>query len=63
MAVITEGAYIPAGTGAVDLESIYEQHIAILTRGRLDGVGYTVRNDAAEMKKHWPDWTFGRPKF
>lgn len=25
--------------------------------------GITVRNDASEMKKHWPDWEFGRPKF
>ena len=25
--------------------------------------GYTKRDDATEMKKHWPDWTFGRPKF
>ncbi len=25
--------------------------------------GITNRDDAGEMKKHWPDWEFGRPKF
>ena len=25
--------------------------------------GITVRDDETEMKKHWPDWEFGRPKF
>lgn len=25
--------------------------------------GLTVRDDAREMSKHWPDWTYGRPKF
>lgn len=24
---------------------------------------YTVRDDASEMRKHRPDWVFGRPKF
>ncbi len=46
MALLTEGAYIPAGTGVLDLESIYDRHIAGLTRARLDGGGYTVRNEA-----------------
>jgi len=50
MALVTGGAYIPAGTGAVDLESIYRSHLADLTRGRLDGGGYRVRNDAFQ----WP---------
>ena len=27
------------------------------------GCGITVRDDESEMKKHWPDWEFGRPKF
>lgn len=27
------------------------------------GCGITVRNDATEMQKHWPDWEFARPKF
>lgn len=46
LALITQGAYIPAGTGVIDLEAIYERHIAALTRGRLDGHSYQVRNDA-----------------
>ncbi len=46
IALLTQGAYIPAGTGVLDLKSIYERHIATLTRGQLDGGGYTVRNDA-----------------
>ena len=46
MAMLTEGAYIPAGTGVLDLKSIYERHIAGLTRGKLDGRGRSVRNDA-----------------
>ncbi|MEM7444849.1 MAG: glucarate dehydratase family protein [Pseudomonadota bacterium] len=25
--------------------------------------GLRVRDDETEMKKHWPDWNFGRPKF
>lgn len=25
--------------------------------------GITDRDDASEMKKHWPGWEFGRPKF
>lgn len=25
--------------------------------------GYTARDDEAEMRKHWPDWTFQRPRF
>lgn len=50
MALLTAGAYIPAGTGAIDLESIYERHIAGLTRGRLDGGGYRIRNDIFQ----WP---------
>lgn len=51
MALVTGGAYVPAGTGAVDLESIYEHHIAGLTRrGRLAGDGYQVRNDIFQ----WP---------
>jgi len=45
MALVTGGAYVPAGTGAIDLESIYEHHIASLTRGRLAGGGYRIRND------------------
>lgn len=46
MALTTGGAYVPAGTGVLDLESIYQRHIAGLTRGRMDGGGYEVHNDA-----------------
>ncbi len=45
MALATEGAYVPAGTGALDLKSIYEAHIAPLVRGHLDGRGQAVRRE------------------
>ncbi len=45
MALATEGAYVPAGTGALDLKSIYEAHIAPLVRGRLDARGHAVRRE------------------
>ncbi len=46
MALATEGAYIPAGTGALDLKSIYDAHIAPLVRGRLDHRGQAIRREA-----------------
>ena len=46
MALATAGAYIPAGTGVLDLQSIYRAHIAPLTRGQLDGQTRAVRADA-----------------
>ncbi len=49
LALTTDGAYIPAGTGVLDLEAIYKRHIAKLTRGKLDGRGRTVRNDAFQV--------------
>ena len=49
IALLTEGAYIPAGTGVLDLKSIFETHIAGLTRGKMDGRGRTVRNDAFQI--------------
>jgi Ca-activated chloride channel family protein len=45
LALATNGAYVPAGTGVLDLESIYRQHIAPLTVGRLDPRGKTVRDE------------------
>jgi Ca-activated chloride channel family protein len=45
VALVTEGAYVPAGTGVLDLASIYERHIARLMRGKLDGRGRTVRDE------------------
>ncbi|MEE8141658.1 MAG: VWA domain-containing protein, partial [Planctomycetota bacterium] len=41
----TNGLYIPAGTGVLDLQSIYDTHISKLTRGRLDGRGRTVHKE------------------
>jgi Ca-activated chloride channel family protein len=49
MALATDGAYIPAGTGVLDLEAIYDRHIARLTRGRLDGQGRAVRDDTFQL--------------
>ncbi len=46
IALRTEGAYIPAGTGALDLESIYRTHIATLMKGNLDTQRRVVRNEA-----------------
>ena len=45
MALITDGAYIPAGTAVLDLESIYQRHIAPLTRGQLDDSTRAISND------------------
>jgi Ca-activated chloride channel family protein len=45
LARVTQGAYIPAGTGVLDLESIYRRHIDRLTRGRLDSGGTTIRDE------------------
>ncbi len=46
IAMETEGAYIPAGTGALDLKSIHDAHIAPLVRGEQDGRGHAVRREA-----------------
>ena len=45
IARLTGGVYVPAGTGALDLDSIYEAHIAGLMRGQVDGSGRPVRNE------------------
>jgi Ca-activated chloride channel family protein len=45
IALVTAGAYIPAGTGALDLASIYRTHIERLTRGLLTGRGKAVRQE------------------
>lgn len=49
LALLTDGAYIPAQTGVLDLESIYRRHIARLTHGRLDGQSRAVRDDAFQL--------------
>ena len=46
MAMETDGAYIPAGTGMLDLKSIHDAHIAPLMRGQVDDRGQAVRNDS-----------------
>lgn len=46
IALATGGAYVPAGTGVLDLESIYREHIAGLTRGALDPRGRSLREEA-----------------
>ncbi len=45
IALTTHGAYVPAGTGLLDLESIYEQHIARLTRAQLTARRKLVREE------------------
>lgn len=51
---------VPEGPGlGVTLD---RQELKRLHQNYLD-CGITVRDDATEMKKHWPDWEFGRLKF
>lgn len=45
LASMTEGVYVPAGTGALDLKSIYDRHLAPLTRGAFDGSRRAVRQE------------------
>jgi Ca-activated chloride channel family protein len=45
IALATDGAFVPAGTGVLDLASIYDAHIAKLTRGQLDERGRTIRDE------------------
>ena len=45
LALATQGAYVPAGTGVLDLESIYREHIEQLMLGQLDPRGRTVRDE------------------
>ena len=46
IALETEGAYIPAGTGALDLESIYRTHLKSLLRGSDADEERVIRHDA-----------------
>lgn len=51
---------VPEGPGlGVTLD---RAELARLHRNYLDA-GISERDDETEMRKHWPDWTFGRPKF
>lgn len=45
IALATRGAYIPAGTGVLDLESIFDAHIAPLMRGSVNSQGRTVQQE------------------
>jgi glucarate dehydratase len=57
----TDGALsVPEGPGlgvTLDRDALKRLH-----QNYLD-CGITVRDDVTEMKKHWPDWEFARPKF
>ncbi|MAE64940.1 MAG: hypothetical protein CMJ18_11780 [Phycisphaeraceae bacterium] len=50
VALETGGVYIPAGTGALDLDAIYMEHIGPLVRGRLDGGTRMIRQERFQ----WP---------
>lgn len=45
IALRTEGAYIPAGTGALDLQSIYDAHIRTLLQGSDTQEERVIRNE------------------
>ncbi|MFP6656148.1 MAG: VWA domain-containing protein, partial [Myxococcota bacterium] len=49
IALATDGAFVPAGTGVLDLASIYDEHIADLTRGQLEERGRTIRDEAYQF--------------
>src|SRR5690349_1760511 len=46
IALVTEGAYIPAGTSAIDLDSIMESHVRPIVREAADA---SVRRIPAEL--------------
>ncbi|MFL2936517.1 MAG: VWA domain-containing protein [Myxococcota bacterium] len=45
LALTTEGAYVPAGTGVLDLQSIFEAHLRPLMRGEGESAGHTVQKE------------------
>jgi Ca-activated chloride channel homolog len=45
LALKTDGAYVPAGTAALELDVIYQQHIAPLTRAPMDARERVVKRD------------------
>ncbi len=49
LALATDGAFVPAGTGVLDLASIYDAHIRRLTRGQLDERGRTIRDEIYQL--------------
>ncbi|WP_149495129.1 VWA domain-containing protein [Roseiconus lacunae] len=46
LALATDGVYIPAGTGRLDLKSIYEAHLQPLVRDELENERRAVRQEA-----------------
>ncbi len=50
IALETEGVYVPAGTGVLDLESIQREHIRPLIRGDLESETQAIRNEGFQ----WP---------
>ena len=51
---------VPNGAGlgvTLDRDALARLHRAYLDHG------YEVRDDASEMRRHWPDWTFMQPRF
>ncbi|MBW2384868.1 MAG: VWA domain-containing protein [Deltaproteobacteria bacterium] len=46
LAMVTEGAYVPAGTGVLDLEGIFSAHIRPLMRATGEERGRTIHKDA-----------------
>ncbi|MEE3328450.1 MAG: VWA domain-containing protein [Myxococcota bacterium] len=45
LALATEGAYVPAGTGVLDLRSIFDAHLRPLMRGEGEAAGHTVQKE------------------
>ena len=48
LALTTEGAYVPAGTGVLDLQSIFEAHLRPLMRGEGESAGFDERHPMPE---------------
>lgn len=51
---------LPEGPGlgvTLDRDALKRLH------ANFQALDYRDRDDATEMRKHWPDWRFGRPKF
>ena len=45
IALATQGAYVPAGTGVLDLRSIFDAHLRPLMRGEGEAAGHTVQKE------------------
>ncbi|WP_425052108.1 enolase C-terminal domain-like protein [Psychromarinibacter sp. S121] len=58
---IVDGAVkVPEGPGlGVTLDRAELKRL----KANFEALEYRTRDDATEMRKHWPDWKFGRPKF